>query len=251
MNGDHHEDLTLVACHLARIPEEHREALIRGAGHADYLEDVACPVPFHDSFPGTWSALCHFQRPDGSGYRWADDRSLGALEELGNVALHLSGAHVSGTSEPMRAACLIQQGRVLSEFRFPSAARMASLGGGVALHLVQDTCCPHHGWNMLLWGHQEFEDALEVAWNKERFKGKVSSDPRAFGAMLRKLVDAENITAHTVGDICRDNAAWSAYYFGKPHRLEECSWDLALPICARAIASTMRAIEIMKGTHAS
>lgn len=260
MNSGHHRDLTLCACHLAAIPEGQRAALIEGAAGADYLDDVTCPVPFHDEFPGTWSALCHFQRADGSGYLWFSDPSLGGLAPIGEAAMLMAGAPVSGKSEPMKAACLIQQGRVLADFRFPSAARMGSywstfpacsIENGRALHMIQDACIPHHAWNVLLWGHQDFEDALEHLWDQHRTMLKACDDPKQAERDFCKLVRDVECKATTVERLIKDNAAWTLEWFGKPHRHEECSIQDCLAVCVRAVASTIHGLRLMKGTHAS
>jgi hypothetical protein len=255
VNHGQHKDLTEIAALWCGYTSEQAANLVKGAGGADYLADVVCDVPFHEAFPGSWSALCHFQRPYGGGYYWDADKSLGALEAIGDFLAAITRVPVTGSSMPMRLACAAQPHASICDFRFPSAATMASHWStfpaiseesGRACHMVQDACCPHHVWGMLLWGHQEFEDALEIVWNQQRAMGETASDPKAFGHMLRKLVDAEKVTGKTVDAIIKENAAWALDYFGKPHRLEECPWNVALPVCARAIDSTMRALEIMR-----
>jgi hypothetical protein len=249
MNGKHHADLTSCALRLADLPSDQREAVIKGAATADKLPDVRCSVPFHDIFPGTWSAFCHFE----PGYRWADDRSLGLLEELGDAGLHLARSTVTGTSAPMLAACASQPGAVLSDFRFPSAAEMGahwsaypfgSDESGRALHMVQDSCCPHHACGTLLWGHQDFEDGLENEWNRHRCMLKTSGSDAPFTGAVR--VELAGISCATVGQLIQANAAWTREWFGQPHRLEECPWDSMLSICVRAVAATMRAIQLMR-----
>lgn len=256
LNHDQHKDLTEIAALWCGYTSEQAANMIKGAGGADYLADVQCKVPFHGAFPGSWDGLTHFQRPDGSGFYWDADRSLGGLEELGDFLKLIVSAPVSGSSLPMRLACAAQPHASICDFRFPSAATMGSHWStfpalseenGRACHMVQDSCDPHHVWGMLLWGHQEFEDALEAVWNQQRAMAKASSEPGAFADGMRQLVDAEKITGSTVDAICRENAVWALDYFGKPHRLEECPWNVALPVCARAIASTMAALRIMKG----
>lgn len=260
MNSRHHGDLTLVACHLDGIPRAQAEPLIQGAEKADYVDDVACSIPFRDEFPGTWSALCHFQRPDGSGYYWDADRSLGALEDLGDLALHVARAPVLGSSLPMRAACAAQPSAGLSDFRFPSAAQMGSHWStfpafseeaGRALHMLQDACLPHHVWGCLLWGHQEFEDALEGLWFQHREMLHLAGDSKAAAADFIMAVRVECIAASTVESLIKENAAWALRWFGQMVRREECAITDCLAICVRAVASTMRAIDIMTGgSHA-
>jgi len=260
VNHGQHKDFTEIAALWCGYTSEQAANLMKGAGGADAIGDVQCPVPFHDAFPGSWDGLCHFQRPDGSGFYWDADRSLGCLEVIGDFLAAITRVPVYGDSLPMRLARAAQPRASVCDFRFPSAATMGSHlstfaplseENGRACHMIQDACCAHHVWGMLLWGHQEFEDALEIVWNKQRAMGEAASDPKAFGRMLRKLVDAEKVAGRTVEAIIKENAAWALDYFGKPHRLEECPWDVALPVCARAIASTMRGLEIMKGSNAS
>jgi hypothetical protein len=251
MNHGQHEDFADCSGYLLGLSKEQRDALSKGAGEADYLPDVRCSVPFHGMFPGTWSALCHFE----PGYRWNDDRSLGILEELGDAGLHLARSTVDGTSAPMLAACADQPGAVLSDFRFPSASQMGSYWStapfgspecGRALHMVQDACCPHHAWGALLWGHQEFEDELETEWDRHRRMLKLSGSDVTFTGKVRS--ELAGISSATVGQLILSNAAWARDWFGQPHRLEECPWDSMLAVCIRAVASTMRAIQLMRGT---
>jgi hypothetical protein len=256
-NHGHHKDLAEIPGLWCGYTREQLANLVKGAGGADFLGDVVCAVPLHGLFPGSWDGMTHFQRPDGSGFYWDADRSLGGLEEIGDFLDHIVRAPVSGSSLPMRMACAAQPRASVCDFRFPSAATMASHWStfpelseenGRACHMIADSCDPHHVWGMLLLGHQRFENSLEITWNQQRAMGEAASDLRAFGHMLRKLVDAEKVTGKTVGDICKENAAWSLDYFGQPHRLEECPWDVALPLCSRVIASTMRGLQLMKGT---
>ena len=248
MNGVHHRSLIERALQLDGYSLDEHADLIRACAEADYVQDVTAEdLPFLREFPGTWSAFCHFQRADGSGYLWASDPSLGALGVIGEAAMQMAGAHVHGTSEPMKAACLIQQGRVLADFRFPSAARMTSLGGGIALHVGMDCCIPQHVWLALLYGHQRFEDTLQASWERRLKVAKLASEPAAFLDGLREACDRERITATTLDQLCRDNAAWTLDRFGKPRELAECAANDELAICVRAIASTRRGLEIMKG----
>jgi hypothetical protein len=249
MNGVQHEDLSDCALHLENVPKDKRAAIVDGAGHADHIPDVRCSVPFHDMFPGTWSALCHFE----PGYRWRDDQSLGLLEELGTAGLHLAGSVVTGASAPMLAACAAQPGAALSDFRFPSAAEMGShwsafpFGSpesGRALHMVQDACCPHHAWGTLLWGHQDFEDALENLWNQHRSMLKLSGSDGPLVAAIR--AEVEGITNMTVGQLILTNASWTRARFGNARHREECSITDCLAVCIRAVASTIRAIQLMR-----
>lgn len=249
MNGDQHCDITLCACHLAGVTGAQMEALIEGAGSADYLADVRCDFPFHDSFPGTWSALCHFE----PGYRWDDDPSLGVLGELGEAGLHLARAAVAGTLPPMARACWEQPGAVLSDFRFPSAVEMAaywagfpasSVEWGRALHLVQDALIHHHARGMLLGGHQDFEDALESAWNDHRRMIAGASDPKACAKLFIDQAHSHVFQAATVVDLVAELAEQTRAQFPAGD-LAECSPVLAIDICARAVGATMRAVTLM------
>ena len=256
MNGGHHKDLTEIAALWCGYTSEQAADLIAGAGGADYVDDVMVTIPgkgqVHDWRGRNFASLTHFE----PGFCWNRDKSLGALEELGDLLMWASGCFVGGSSTPMRRVVEARKKTTLDDFPFPSASAMASHWStfpalseenGRALHMVQDSCCPHHGWGTLLWGHQEFEDEMEKVWNSQRAMGKQASDERAFGRMLRQLVDAEKVTGRTVEEVCRSNAAWAHEFFGQPHRIEQCPWDVALPVCARAIASSMQALEIMKG----
>lgn len=254
MNGSHHRDLTDCACHLAGIPEDQRVQLVEGASKADYLEDVRCSVPFHDLFPGTWSAFCHFE----PGYLWDADKSLCALESLGEAGVHLARSKVTGTSAPMLRACQEQPDAILTDFRFPLASRMGSwwstfpalsVENGRALHMAQDACVPHHAWGCLLWGHQEFENELEDRWDNHRVMLEACDDPKAAKHDFCELVRSVGCKAATVEQLIKDNADWARTWFGQAHRREECGVDDMLAVCVRAVASSIRAIEIM-GTNA-
>lgn len=260
MNGKHHEDLTRVACYLADIRGDHAERLVAASSEPDRLSDVLCSVPLEGKQPVVFgrqlTSLQHFQGPDGRGYRWSQDRSLGCLEEIGDAGMHLTGMVVSGTSAPMVRACQAQPEVTLGDFVFPSAASLgsyystfpaSSTENGYALHLVQDSCIPHHAWGCLLWGHAEFETAAEHEWYRHRQMLKEASDPALCAREFREQVAAVGVRAVTVADLIASNADWACRYFGQPVRRDECSAVDTLAVCIRAVAATKRALEIMAG----
>lgn len=257
MNGTHHEDLTACACQLAAVPADKRAGLIDGAKRADYLEDVFVQVTFAGERPTamgrTLTSLQHFQT-DGGGYLWDADKSLGPLEELGDVAMTIARAHVSGQTPPMRKAVQDQPKAVFGGFRFPSAAAVGSYWStapayskecGHALHFVQDACVPHHVWGLLLWGHQEWEDDIEERWIQHRAMLEDAGENHVFCEAVR--AELAGITAKTVEDLIKSNAEWAASWFGQPHRMGECDVTDMLAVCIRAVASSIAAINIMKG----
>lgn len=259
MNARHHGDLTLIACHLAGVPEAQREPLIQGAEGADFLEDVLCSVPFEGEQPcllgKDLTSLQHFQRSDDSGYYWHADRSLGGLEELGDIAMHLARTEVTGTTPPMVRACEVRPRAPLSDLVFPSAGQVGSYWStfpagcdhaGTALHLVQDACVPHHVWGVLRWGHQEWEDACEGLWfqHREMVQGNAESMARVASAVRAELA---GISTTTVEGLIKANAAWTFRWFGPGRHLDVCPISECLASCVRAVASSMRAIAIMGG----
>lgn len=254
MNGLHHEDLTRVACHLAGIHGAHADRLIAASSEPDRLNDVRCHVPFEGEQPEVFgrqlTSLQHFQRADGSGYCWDLDPSLGALDTLGDVAMTMAGLTVSGTSPQMLRACLDQKGATLDDFQFPSAAQVGSQyeadrRPGYVLHFVQDACVPHHAWGCLLWGHAEFETALERAWVQHRQMITLASDPVRCLREFRAEVDAVQPQASSISDLIARNATWAQFYFGSPRRYEECSVTDMLAVCVRAVASSRHALRLM------
>lgn len=259
MNGNHHQDLTACALHLAGIPDEAAAPIIPCASAPDHFDDVFVVVPFGDPQPRLFgqqlTSLQHFQRSDGRGYCWRYDPSLGCLEEIGDAGMHVAGMRVDGKRGPITSSCLVQQGATLGDFVFPSAARMAAYWGeapfggketGHLAHFIQDSCIPHHGWGALLFGHQEFEDTLEDEWFSMRNAAEQASDPKAFSKRFAAEVRKANIGATTLPDLVADNAAWARTWFGQPRPLDECTNTDALAICIRAVASTIRAIEITR-----
>lgn len=165
---------------------------------------------------------------------------------------------------PMRAALAQQPGFSIGTFCFPSAASGASFYGlasrrwadqgvatgwrrcaGYALHLVQDSCVPHHAWGVLLFGHADWEDALQAAWHETLTE---VLEANLFEATIAKTVacDLTDVAGClSLAELCEANAAWAVTRFGTAHHLEECPGDVALRVSIRAIAASVHACQLM------
>lgn len=254
MNRGQHEDFVRCTWHLGGgKPGAELDALVEGCGGADTIDDVELSIPVDLAVLTNKSALTHFQRRDGSGYLLISDPSLGPLSTVGEVATQLAGTWVSGRSEPMRAACLIQQGRALADFRFPSLSRMGAhhakskdpVQKGRACHMIQDACMWPHVVNQLLGGHQELEDEQEDFWDDHRRRLKASGSDKVLCDAVR--AELAGITAPTVEDLINANVSWTLQRFGEHRRLEDWTDTDYLATCIRAVASTMRGLQLMKG----
>jgi hypothetical protein len=228
------------------------------------------------------SSLGHFQRENDEGYLLSSDPSLyvgGIAAELASLAHLRVLTNDGGTRPPLTglledrpivAACATQPGETIGKFLFPSCAAGADyfargarrwiedialtaevrVAGarcclGYALHFVHDSHVPHHAWGSLLGGHQEWEDAQEREWL--RTLAKVQTDNQLFEETVAKAVRRElaHMRTTTVGDLCREGAAWARGKFGDPRRLEECPGNVALDVSIVAIAASVRALEIV------
>lgn len=254
MNGTQHRDFLACAWHILDWPlGDARDAAIDGCGSADTLDDVELSLPIHPEVLRNKSALCHFQRKDGSGYLMFADPSMGILSPISEAAMQMAHATVSGKSEPMQAACLIQQGRTLDGFRFPSLSRMGAHHAkskdprslGLSCHMDQDACMRPHVVGELLNGHQELEDDLEATWDEHRRMLELSGSSKPLCDAVR--AELAGITAPTVEDLINANASWTLQRFGGHHHVEDWTVTDHLAVCIRAIASTMAALQIMKG----
>lgn len=256
MNSRQHGDIVLIAAHMSGATAAQAESVIRGAEQADYLDDVLCSIPFEGDQPEvcrkTLTSLGHFE----PGFYWDADRSLGPLEALGEVVMRIAGTTVTGTTPPMLRACQAQPGAPLCNFRFPGAAENGAYhakappwtaGWGIASHLGQDVCLPHHIRGMLLAGHQAFEDCLERIWFQHRRMLALASERKQLEAEFCARVRAVKCQATTVEDLIKENAAWARDRFRLSTPGAECSITECLDICIRAIASTMRMLKIMTG----
>lgn len=260
MNGHHHESLTRKACEALRIPQEQADPLIAASSAPDHLSDVLCRVPFEAPEPHLFgrqlTSLLHFQLPKGEGYCWQGDASLSVLEGIGDLGMRVTRMTVLGTSVPMLRACSEQPGTALCDFRFPSAARVGGFYAvasrdtpawmGFALHFVQDACVPHHAWGVLRFGHQDHENEQEKEWGHYVQALRNASQP---GMLELCPIYVEAMEAcRRIGSIellIEANAEWSRARFGEPHDFPECSPLDAIAIGCRAVAATIRAINLM------
>jgi hypothetical protein len=196
--------------------------------------------------------------------------ATGALARVAGLRLTISESDprppftgLSGAT-PMRDALAQQPGFPIGSFYFPSAAsgcafyaraavHWASVGdlvnwricAGYVMHLLQDCCAPHHVWGVLLFGHAEWEDAMQAAWHE--VLAEVLAD-RSFGEHIGKAVrnELQFLTGITsVAELCEVNAAWTATRFGSAQELSECPGNVALRVSVRAVAASVRACEMM------
>lgn len=254
VNGDHHIDLTLLACHYVGLYGAAAKAFAGHAAEPDELDDVLVTIPgkgpvgeFHGQ---RFSSLTHFV----PGYRWDADKSLGVLDGIGDLAMWAAGCYVGGSSAPMVLAVIGNPRTTLEDFPFPSGASMGSHWSTFApwspqraweCHMVQDACIWHHATGRLLDGHRSFENQLEAEWFRRRRLARLASDENAFAAGLRASVESEIIHGRTVEEIIYENAEWARRWPKGFADHGECTGDTALAVCVRAIASTLAALRIM------
>jgi hypothetical protein len=269
------------ASRLFGVAQE-REEFWQGCSAPDRFDDVALRLPGSGMQTQVMGkGLSPFQHFGTGGYRWRSDVSLGLggtiSSELSNLAgmvvrLNPSGGArppMSGILErsPMELAIAEQPGVCLGDFRFPSNADVSEFYGAaarnwiqhldnpagwrgcasVAAHAVADSCVPHHGWGVLLFGHADFEGDLITAWET------CITGLHATGTIATELVphvraELAGISAKSLSDLCSENAAWSHRRWGEPHYLAECPGNDAIALGVRAIAVTVRAVELMTVT---
>jgi len=252
----------LAACSM---PDRATEVTLVGPGVADVTDVLGHNL----------NSFRHFQCVD-RGYRWLGDDSLSIAAEVVAAAAAVAGlrmvAYDGGLKPPLsgllRDSPLVgslrhQPGATIGSFRFPSAGeeagywltaarRWAADGNmtgwrrcaGYACHHVQDACAPHHSWGVLLYGHSAWEDALEVEWHRA-LAGIISTE--TVGSELAPAVrkEMEEITENRVSELCVANALWARRVFGEPRDLHDCAGDAALRVSVRAVAATVRALELM------
>lgn len=261
MNGGHHIRLTEIAGELSDISGDALALLARSSAEPDHLDDVLVTMPgrgpVREWRGQEFSSLTHFEHEDGSGYCWDRDKSLGILDTAGDVLMWAGRCYVGGSSAPMVRAIERQSKTTLDDFCFPSLSRMGShwstfpAGGrenAWACHAVQDACIWHHATGRLLDGHARFENKLQAWWGEHERRAELGSK-QVFSECLRGAVDDERIEGRTVEAIIKENLTWARRWFAKDADHGECTGAQALAVCVRAIASTKRAIEIMKGNH--
>ncbi len=228
----------------------------------DYIRDLCIRMPLgvddRYEFRGhSLSAFQHFMVPlNGSfrGYDWDRDDSLGALEELGDVAMTIFSTNVKydttvqeyGFSEAILASSPInklvssQEKKVdLDDFEFPAAAEVGAYYGdsiakdagdnlrtkikaaGFTLHFVMDACCAHHIKGFLLSGHSEWEQRLHSFWSS-RFD--MPQDQDRLNQKFAKIADevvaylqdnAELTSCTTVAGVIESNARFTTEWLGE------------------------------------
>jgi len=246
----------------------------------DQVHEVACDVPaegLRTELLGHNLASFEHSQP---GYRWTQDISLSLAGPLSAAIMAAADMRIVSQladpqaplapllrPSPMVAAAGVQVGKTLGFFEFPAASEGAQFFAdaarswafdedngtgwrrcaGYALHFVQDACVPHHAWGALFYGHQAWEDALELAWARlwvDTVNGGLVGSELA-PAVASELQDLEG--AASVAEVCQVNAAWACHRFGQPHDLPECPGDVALRVSVRAIAASIRTCEMMGG----
>lgn len=255
-----------------------RDLFARSTVLPDNVIDVAIRMPVGElatEILGHATApLCHFE----PGYDWGKDPSLSVAGALVDAAAHLCGATVELRGDglrppqvPMAELCpfahslALQSHREVTHFRFPSASQMAAFYGrgarlwladrnvpgwlgcaGYALHLVQDCCIPHHARGALLAGHTAFENRLEQHFEQDFGDGTGDVNPDLIAAVRRDLLAVQD--CRTVAELCIRCAGWSRAKWPDLDALGNPDNDVsiaALAICTRALAASVRAIELM------
>jgi hypothetical protein len=257
-----------------------RDQFLSASSMPDSVQEVSVRVPGDgeqtDLFEQNLSSLGHFQLEGDRGYLLTADSSL-YVPGAAAAALGMGRCRVSSSEDgirpplagllderPIALACRAQDGETLGVFRFPSAAQGAeyfargarywlsegNLAGargclGYACHFVHDVLVPHHAWGSILDGHQDWENAQEREWLRTIVKVQVDNNLFAdtVGKSVRRELGA--MTSVTVGDLCREGAAWARHKFGEPRHLDECTGDVALDVSIRAIAASVRALELV------
>ena len=259
MNGGHHISLTEWVGYSVGLRGDALAQLARASAEPDHLVDVVVTMPGKGQV-STWrgqkfSSLTHFEHEDGSGFCWDRDKSLGILDTAGDVLMWAGRCYVGGSSAPMVHEIKRQKRTTLDNFCFPSLSRMGShwstfpVGGreaGWMCHAVQDACIWHHATGRLLDGHAGHENKLQAWWEDHLKRGELGSK-EVLAACLREAVDKERVEGRTVEAIIKENLAWARRWFAKDTDHGECTGGQALAVCVRAIASTMAALQIMKG----
>lgn len=285
MNGNTHQDYAKTVARLVLTSElapdvrpylvDHRDQFVDAASMPDRVAEVACSGKTV-LLDHNLSSFEHFQ----PGYRWDRDPSLSVAGLLTGAVAAVAGMRITANPDgerppltglleltPMQRAALGQPGVTLGAFHFPSASEGAdhfasgarhwrgerNFAGwrrcaGYALHFVQDACVPHHVWGALLLGHAQWEVQLEASW-RETMRETIQ-DSGIFQATVARAVRAALVEldeCRTVGELCEANAAATVARFGEPHDLVECPGNDALAVSIRAIASSLRACQLMTG----
>jgi hypothetical protein len=252
-NGAQHESLTRAALVLLRRKRgEFSTQMIHGSSAPDHAVDVFVHMPNGARVTSVLgrevTALQHFL----PGFCWQNDPSLSVLEEIGDLGAKVLNMVVSGNSVPMVRALRNQPRRTLCELRFPSAADVGGYHAavadgdpyiiGMACHMIQDCAQPHHATGRLLGGHQKWEDQAEQLWRQH--VEMLMMAPEMIFDTLGAAVAKEQFSATSVEELCEENAEWSRRWFAK-RDITECTINDALAISVRAVAATMRGIQLM------
>jgi hypothetical protein len=257
--------------------------LIQASSAPDRLRDTALSVPWladrHVLDGNNMSSFQHFQLKNNLGYCWSEDPCDSWAETQAVKALHLNvewapenwgeqAPAPHGVCTPQEVACAAQPGVSLGVFCFPSAATVADFYAGLArsawhegdfeqwrrragyvLHMVQDSCVPAHSWGTLLLGHTEWENALERLWLQHI--GEIKFVDNTAETLYKSSVveavkrDLFYSSSATVVGLIQANALWSSVIAGPPHDMPDCQLNLALRVCLRAIATSVRALLLM------
>jgi hypothetical protein len=258
------------------------------------LPDVINPFPDVYNIRGhNMTSFQHFmcnRNGKPAGYLWKQDASLTAVGGwASSELLELMRTEVRWRQDtkgemppemhklftPMELRADEQKGVTLDAFEFPSADVVGGFYAdhayaawvvedfktwrkcaGFALHFVQDALVPHHTWGVLEYGHNAWENAIEVFW-REHLRLIHSTDPtgKLYQDTVCKAV-AEELAAivkcgHTkVADLIYANAysttAWLKFRgMAAPTDLDECPALDGLRICIRAVAASVRALMLM------
>jgi hypothetical protein len=255
MEISQHEDFARCALALAGVPSERWAPVVAASSAPDRANHVMVDVPSRFGSP---SSLLHFQRRNGRGYGWRDDPSLGVLDEVGAAAMaiaHTTVACTSDSPQPLIVACATQAGAPLCDFLFPSAAEIGGWHADLpaddprkpwALHYLHDVLMEHHGWGALLFGHGAHEREMAREWVIYRTGLRLSGQQGLFTA-CPAYVDAETECdgIATVRELIEANAAWSQRRFGDPRDMPECGPLDAIAVGCRAVASSVRALQLL------
>lgn len=222
----------------------------------------------------TTEPLCHFE----PGYLWSKDPTLSIGGALVDAAAHLCGATVELRTDGVRPpavpmdeespfvrALKAQPHRTITDFRFPSASEMAGYytraahawlnAGNVpgciecmayAAHMEQDCCITYHGQSALLAGHSDREVRLQEHFAADFGDGS-SIDSDRFDELVkaarREMLAVQD--CRTVEDLCIRCAGWARSKWPDLGAFAESDWNVSLAVCVRALAASVRGLELM------
>jgi hypothetical protein len=180
-------------------------------------------------------------------------------------------AYPDGRPTPMARSFAKQQDVTLGDFVFPRASEIAEFYAGLAkdawaarnfelwrracgftLHFVHDALVPQHCWGVLLYGHSDWEDKIDALWTILLRETQLSSNPSQVYTdniarrVSKDLASSDLTSATSVAKVVEANVAFTSKWCGgSPKDLPDCSMVDGLYVCCRAVASSIRSLQLM------